>query len=79
VNEEKTMPINGSAPVDRKPAYPPAHTVAVEGVVKVTRGTRRPVEGMSNTYLCEVREGSLVVARWVEFNSKDGGVERLMV
>lgn len=46
---------------------------------KPITGTRREVVGVSNTFLCEAREGSLVVARWLEFNTKDGGVVRLAV
>jgi hypothetical protein len=56
-----------------------AHPVAVEDVMKLACGTRRPVNGLSNTFLCEVREGAVVVARWVEFNTKEGRVERLAI
>ena len=40
-------------------------------------GTREPVEGMSNTYLCELWHGPTLVGRWVEVSSKHGGVERV--
>ena len=42
-------------------------------------GTRRPVEGMSNTYLCEVWQGPSLVGRWLEIGRKAGGVERVPI